>query len=69
MGVFIHITAVSPYFESHEIIAQSKAVNRLVEIRKGFEWYNCQPKYYGKFPDAKLKVITGVHNPELPFKY
>lgn len=69
MARYIHISARSPFLSSDEIIAESKAVERLTDIRKGFERLNSNPKYYKKYPDARLSVTTGVHNPELPFKY
>lgn len=69
MAKYIHITAVSPFLSSNEIICESKAVGRLTDIRKGFEKMNSNPKYYNQFPNAKLSVTTGVVNPELPFNY
>jgi len=67
MTKYIHITVRSPFLSSDEIICESKAVERLTDIRKGFESMNCNPEYYNLFPDAKLSVITGVVNPEIPF--
>lgn len=68
MTKYIHITARSPFLSTDEIICQSKAVERLIDIRDGFQRLNSNPKYYQKFPDAKLVVTTGVVNPELPLK-
>jgi hypothetical protein len=67
MTKYIHITVVSPFLSSNEIICESKAVERLTDIRKGFQRINSNPKYYKQFPNAKLSVTTGVVNPELPF--
>lgn len=62
-GINIHITAICPYFEVHEIIAEEKAVNRLEGIRDSFKWYESHSKFREKFPKAHLSVKTGVYNP------
>ena len=69
MPVYIHITAKSPFFETTEIVCQSKAVERLEAIRANFLWFKSKSKFQDLHPDATLSVTTGVHNPEIPFKY
>jgi hypothetical protein len=69
MATYIHIKAESPYFTIFEIICQSKAVKRPEAIRNNFQWYNNNYSFSVKHPYAKLKVTTGVVNPEIPFKW
>lgn len=58
----IHITAVCPFFEIHEIIPETKAIRRLSLIKKNYE---SMKNRAGNKHDGKLKVITGIHNPTL----
>jgi hypothetical protein len=64
MERFIHIHAKCEAFEVFEQIPEGKAVNRLIKIRRNFEW----SKNRTGFREDKLSVKTIVVNPELPFK-
>lgn len=66
MTRFIHITATSPYFSCHEIIAEDKAVKRLETIKKNFHWYEGNSNF--RHLSGSLSVTTGVVNPELPLR-
>jgi len=63
----IHIKAICPYFEIYELVAENKAVRKLEKIKQNFHWYDSNSNF--RKDNAMLSVTTGVHNPELPFKY
>ena len=63
MEKLIHISAKSEIYSVFELISESKAVKRLQNIRKNFEFLNSRTGN-----QHKLVVNTCVNNPELPFK-
>lgn len=66
MERFILIDAQSSIYSVKEVVAEKKAVARLQCILNSFK--AMEQKFSGKGFDAKLKVTTGIHNPELPLK-
>lgn len=63
MEKLIHISAKSEIYSVFELVSENKAVKRLQNIRKNFEFLNSRNRN-----QHKLVVNTCVHNPELPFR-
>lgn len=63
MERLIHISAKSEIYSVFELVPEKKAVKRLLNIKKSFEFLNSRTRM-----QHKLVVNTCVHNPELPFK-
>lgn len=64
MKKIVHIHAKCNAFEIYEQIPEEKAVNRLIRIRRNFEWF----KNRKGFIDDHLTVKTKLVNPEFMFQ-
>lgn len=60
---FIHIKAESDIYSVSEIVAESKCLKRLIQIKKHFLWLNQRSVKFNSF----LSVKTCVHNPRFDF--
>lgn len=58
----IHISAESELMSVYEVVPESRAEKRLIDIREGFIKMKNRSYKYGHL---KMKVTTGVHNPTL----